>query len=162
MDITLTDTEKAHSARLSTEIALEVASHWGFLPFSRYMEMALYQPGSGYYSAGAHKLGSGGDFTTAPEISPFFGMALTNAIMPVLEGFRSRGKPTRILEFGAGTGKLAASILHRLKELNFSFRPLWHSRNRPRFSAASAYLVRRNKKRSAVLNRNRLAQRPSK
>jgi SAM-dependent MidA family methyltransferase len=120
MDITLTDTEKAHSARLSAEIAVEVASHGGFLPFSRYMEMALYQPGSGYYSAGAHKLGSGGDFTTAPEISPFFGMALTNAIMPVLEGFRSRGKPTRILEFGAGTGKLAASILHRLKELNFS------------------------------------------
>jgi SAM-dependent MidA family methyltransferase len=123
MDITLTDTEKAHSASLSAEIALEVASHGGFLPFSRYMEMALYQPGSGYYSAGAHKLGSGGDFTTAPEISPFFGMALTNAILPVLEAFRSQGKPTRILEFGAGTGKLAASILHRLRELDF---PLDH------------------------------------
>jgi SAM-dependent MidA family methyltransferase len=123
MDITLTDTEKAHSARLSSEIALEVASHRGFLPFSRYMEMVLYQAGSGYYSAGAHKLGSGGDFTTAPEISPFFGMALTNAILPVLEAFRSQGKPTRILEFGAGTGKLAASILHRLTELNF---PLAH------------------------------------
>jgi SAM-dependent MidA family methyltransferase len=123
MDITLTDTEKAHSAGLSAEIALEVGSHGGFLPFSRYMEMALYQPGSGYYSAGAHKLGSGGDFTTAPEISPFFGMALTNAILPVLEALRSQGKPTRILEFGAGTGKLAASILHRLKELDF---PLDH------------------------------------
>lgn len=123
MDITLTDTEKAHSARLSTEIALEVASRGGFLPFSRYMEMALYQPGSGYYSAGAHKLGSGGDFTTAPEISPFFGMALTNAILPVLEALRSQGKPTRILEFGAGTGKLAASILHRLSDLHF---PLDH------------------------------------
>jgi SAM-dependent MidA family methyltransferase len=123
MDITLTDTEKAHSARLGAEIAVEVASHGGFLPFSRYMEMALYQPGNGYYSAGAHKLGSGGDFTTAPEISPFFGMALTNAVLPVLEAFRSQGKPTRILEFGAGTGKLAASILHRLKELDF---PLDH------------------------------------
>jgi SAM-dependent MidA family methyltransferase len=123
MDITLTDTEKAHSARLSAEIALEVASHGGYLPFSRYMEMALYQAGSGYYSAGAHKLGSGGDFTTAPEISPFFGMALTNAILPVLETYRAQGKPTRILEFGAGTGKLAASILHRLRELDF---PLDH------------------------------------
>ena len=123
MDITLTDTEKAHSARLSAEIALEVASSGGCLPFSRYMEMALYQAGSGYYSAGAHKLGSGGDFTTAPEISPFFGMALTNAILPVLEAYRSQGKATRILEFGAGTGKLAASILHRLTELNF---PLDH------------------------------------
>jgi SAM-dependent MidA family methyltransferase len=87
------------------------------------MGMALYQAGSGYYSAGAHKLGSGGDFTTAPEISPFFGMALTNTILPVLEAFRSQGKPTRILEFGAGTGKLAASILHRLAELDF---PLDH------------------------------------
>ena len=123
MDITLTDTEKAHSAGLSAEITLEVSSHGGFLPFSRYMEMALYQPGSGYYSAGAHKLGSGGDFTTAPEISPFFCMALTNTILPVLEAFRSQGKPTRILEFGAGTGKLAASILHRLGELDF---PLDH------------------------------------
>ena len=123
MDITLTDTEKAHSARLSAEIALEVLSHGGYLPFSRYMEMALYQAGSGYYSAGAHKLGGGGDFTTAPEISPFFCMALTNTILPVLEAFRSQGKPTRILEFGAGTGKLAASILHRLAELDF---PLDH------------------------------------
>jgi SAM-dependent MidA family methyltransferase len=123
MDITLTDTEKAHSARLGAEIAMEVASNGDFLPFSRYMEMALYQAGSGYYSAGAHKLGSGGDFTTAPEISPFFGMALTNAILPVLEAFRSQGKPTRILEFGAGTGKLAASILQRLKDLDF---PLDH------------------------------------
>jgi len=119
MDITLTDTEKAHSAALSAEIALEIASHGGYLPFSRYMEMALYQAGSGYYSAGAHKLGSGGDFTTAPEISPFFGMALTNAILAVLEAYRSQGKATRILEFGAGTGKLAASILNRLMELNF-------------------------------------------
>jgi SAM-dependent MidA family methyltransferase len=123
MDITLTDTEKAHSARLSAEIALEVVSHRGFLPFSRYMEMVLYQAGSGYYSAGAHKLGSGGDFTTAPEISPFFGMTLANAILPVLEAFRSQGKATRILEFGAGTGKLAASILQRLRELDF---PLDH------------------------------------
>jgi SAM-dependent MidA family methyltransferase len=85
--------------------------------------MALYQAGSGYYSAGAHKLGSGGDFTTAPEISPIFGMALTNAILPLLEAYRSQGKPTCILEFGAGTGKLAASILGRLRELNF---PLDH------------------------------------
>lgn len=123
MDITLTDTEKAHSANLCAEIALEVASHGGCLPFSRFMEMALYQAGSGYYSAGSHKLGGGGDFTTAPEISPFFGMALTNAVLPVLEAFRSQGQPTRILEFGAGTGKLAASILKRLAEFDF---PLDH------------------------------------
>ena len=119
MDITLTNAEKEHGAALCAEIVLEIAARGGWIPFSRYMEMALYQPGKGYYSAGAHKLGTGGDFTTAPEISPFFGMALTNAILPVLEAFRSQGKPTRILEFGAGTGKLAASILSRLRELDF-------------------------------------------
>lgn len=123
MDITLTDTEKAHSAALCAEIALEIRLHGGQLSFSRFMELALYQAGSGYYSAGAHKLGNGGDFTTAPEISPFFGMALTNTLLPVLEVYRSQGKTTRILEFGAGTGKLAASILNRLMGLDF---PLDH------------------------------------
>lgn len=120
MDITLTKAEKEHGGALCAEIALEIASRGGWIPFSRYMEMALYQPGKGYYSAGAHKLGAGGDFTTAPEISPFFGMALTNTILPILETFRAQGKPTRILEFGAGTGKLATSILSRLKDLDFS------------------------------------------
>jgi SAM-dependent MidA family methyltransferase len=123
MDINLTNAEKEHGAALCAEIVLEIASRRGWIPFSRYMEMTLYQPGKGYYSAGAHKLGAGGDFTTAPEISPFFGMALTNTILPVLETFRAQGKPTRILEFGAGTGKLAASILSRLKELGL---PLDH------------------------------------
>lgn len=123
MDITLTNAEKEHSAALCTEIVLEIASRGGWIPFSRFMKMALYQPGKGYYSAGAHKLGAGGDFTTAPEISPFFGMALTNAMLPALKVLRSQGKPAWILEFGAGTGKLAASILHRLRELDF---PLDH------------------------------------
>lgn len=119
MDITLTDAEKEHSSALLSEIAQEIASCAGWIPFSRYMEMALYQPGKGYYSAGAHKLGAGGDFTTAPEISPFFGITMTNTILPILEGFRQNGLPTRILEFGAGTGKLAESILNRLHELDF-------------------------------------------
>jgi SAM-dependent MidA family methyltransferase len=83
------------------------------------MEMALYEPGMGYYSAGAHKLGLGGDFTTAPELSPLFGAAICSTLLPVLEGLKAQGLPTQILEFGAGTGKLAQSILTRLDQLGF-------------------------------------------
>ncbi|MGV0962395.1 MAG: class I SAM-dependent methyltransferase [Polynucleobacter sp.] len=98
----------------------EIASNGGWMPFSRYMEMALYEPGMGYYSAGAHKLGAGGDFTTAPELSPLFGAAIVETLLPILEGLQAQGLPTQILEFGAGTGKLAESILTRLHDLEFS------------------------------------------
>jgi SAM-dependent MidA family methyltransferase len=122
----------------------------------------LYQAGSGYYSAGAHKLGSGGDFTTAPEISPFFGMALTNAILPVLEAYRSQGKPTRILEFGAGTGKLAASILGRLRELDFPLDHYGILEIAPDLAQRQRTLLEEIKKRTAVFNRNRVAQHAAK
>ena len=120
MDITLTSLETEHSALLKAKIASQIASQGGWLPFSRYMEMALYEPGMGYYSAGAHKLGAGGDFTTAPELSPLFGAAICSTLLPVLEGLKEKGLPTQILEFGAGTGKLATSILTRLNDLGFS------------------------------------------
>jgi SAM-dependent MidA family methyltransferase len=119
MDITLTSLETAHTELLSQKIMAEITSQGGWIPFSRYMEMALYEPGMGYYSAGAHKLGSGGDFTTAPELSPLFGAAIVETLLPVLEGLQGQGLPTQILEFGAGTGKLAESILSRLHDLNF-------------------------------------------
>ena len=119
MDITLTSLETEHSALLKAKIASQIASQGGWLPFSRYMEMALYEPGMGYYSAGAHKLGAGGDFTTAPELSPLFGAAICSTLLPVLEGLKDKGLPTQILEFGAGTGKLATSILTRLNDLGF-------------------------------------------
>ena len=120
MDITLTSLETEHSALLKAKIASQIATQGGWLPFSRYMEMALYEPGMGYYSAGAHKLGAGGDFTTAPELSPLFGAAICATLLPVLEGLKEKGLPTQILEFGAGTGKLATSILTRLNDLGFS------------------------------------------
>lgn len=119
MDITLTSLETEHSKLLGSKIATEIASQGGWIPFSRYMEMALYEPGMGYYSAGAHKLGAGGDFTTAPELSPLFGAAIVSTILPVLEGLKAQGLPSKILEFGAGTGKLAQSILGRLNDLDF-------------------------------------------
>jgi SAM-dependent MidA family methyltransferase len=120
MDITLTSLEAEHSELLKAKIASQIASEGGWIPFSRYMEMALYEPGMGYYSAGAHKLGAGGDFTTAPELTPLFGAAICSTLIPVLEGLKTQGLPTQILEFGAGTGKLAASILSRLHELDFT------------------------------------------
>ncbi|QWD90702.1 class I SAM-dependent methyltransferase [Polynucleobacter sp. MWH-Braz-FAM2G] len=120
MDITLTSLEMEHSELLRAKIASQIALQGGWLPFSRFMEMALYEPGMGYYSAGAHKLGAGGDFTTAPELSPLFGAAICSTLLPVLEGLKEKGLPAQILEFGAGTGKLATSILTRLHDLGFS------------------------------------------
>ena len=120
MDITLTSLEAEHSQLLSSKISAEISAKGGWIPFSRFMQMALYEPGMGYYSAGAHKLGAGGDFTTAPELSPLFGAAIANTVLPVLEGLKSKGLVSKILEFGAGTGKLAEAILNRLHELGFS------------------------------------------
>ncbi len=120
MDITLTSLETEHSKLLSGKIAAQIASKGGWMPFSRYMEMALYEPGFGYYSAGAHKLGAGGDFTTAPELSPLFGAAICSTLLPVLEGLKEKGLTAQILEFGAGSGKLAQAILTRLQDLGFS------------------------------------------
>ena len=120
MDITLTSLEAEHSQQLSSKISAEISAKGGWIPFSRFMQMALYEPAMGYYSAGAHKLGTGGDFTTAPELSPLFGAAIANTLLPVLEGLKSKGLASKILEFGAGTGKLAGAILNRLHELGFT------------------------------------------
>lgn len=84
------------------------------IPFKLFMNLALYTPGLGYYSAGAHKLGPEGDFVTAPEISPLFGQSLSSALDNILNYFPKTMHPC-ILELGAGTGKLAADILENLK-----------------------------------------------
>ena len=63
---------QSHSAHLREVIQEQVIAAGGHLPFWKFMELALYAPGLGYYSAGAHKFGPGGDFTTAPELSPLF------------------------------------------------------------------------------------------
>jgi SAM-dependent MidA family methyltransferase len=75
----------------------------GSISFADFMRAALYAPGLGYYSAGATKLGAGGDFVTAPEMSPFFGAALADAFAPLAK--------TQVLELGAGSGKLARDFL---------------------------------------------------
>src|SRR5262245_33812731 len=100
---------RAHSDRVAAHIRDEIASSGGWIGFARYMELALYAPGLGYYSAGARKLGSAGDFVTAPEISPLFGQTLARQVQQVL-----RGGFDEILEVGAGSGALAATLLEEL------------------------------------------------
>src|SRR5471032_2308017 len=66
----------AHNERLAALIRGEIAANGGWIPFARYMELALYAPGVGYYTAGARKLGREGDFITAPEMTPLYGQTL--------------------------------------------------------------------------------------
>ncbi len=105
--------EQAHSEKLASLIVEEI-NQAESIPFSRYMEMALYQPGLGYYVAGATKFGATGDFITAPEISPLFGMCIANQAAEVIKEF---GSIASILEVGAGSGVLAVAILKQLDEL---------------------------------------------
>ena len=101
--------------RLAAIIAAEIDAAGGVLRFSRFMELALYAPGLGYYSAGARKIGrdprDGSDFVTAPELTPLFARALAR---PVAEALPDDGD---ILELGGGTGRLAADLLLELEVL---------------------------------------------
>jgi len=99
----------AYSKKLSSLIQAEITESGGWISFSRYMELALYAPGLGYYSAGSQKFGESGDFVTAPEISPLFAQSLANQVRQVLA--LTDGD---VLELGAGTGKLAAELLLEL------------------------------------------------
>jgi SAM-dependent MidA family methyltransferase len=106
-----TDTAMAEQrARLAALIRDEIAAAGGALPFDRFMDLALYAPGLGYYSAGAVKLGPAGDFVTAPEISPLFGRCLASQCAEVLDSLGGGD----VLELGAGTGALAAEVLATL------------------------------------------------
>jgi len=100
----------AASSALQQLIADEIKRQGGWISFARYMELALYAPGLGYYSGGAAKLGKDGDFTTAPEITPLFGKTLANLTVTLM----AQTAP-RLMEFGAGTGRLAFDILTELK-----------------------------------------------
>ena len=102
----------ASSAKLVRLIASEIGRSGGWISFARYMELALYAPGLGYYMAGARKLGRDGDFVTAPEISRLFGQTLARQ----LEQLAKLGLPD-ILEIGAGSGALAADLLIELERL---------------------------------------------
>ncbi|NJD89567.1 MAG: class I SAM-dependent methyltransferase [Betaproteobacteria bacterium] len=100
----------AHSHELAERIATVIGEEGGWIPFSRYMELALYEPGQGYYAAGSRKIGAEGDFVTAPEISPMFSRCLAMQARQVLD--RTGGD---ILELGPGTGVLAVDLMAELK-----------------------------------------------
>jgi len=102
----------AHSRRVAAHLRALIENAGGWIPFSRYMEAALYAPGLGYYAAGAMKFGAAGDFVTAPELTPLFGRTLAHAIAPLLA--ESGGE---VLELGAGSGRLAVDLLGELERL---------------------------------------------
>jgi SAM-dependent MidA family methyltransferase len=103
-----------HSARVREHLTAEIVAAGGWLSFERFMDLALYAPGLGYYSGGAEKLGEGGDFTTAPEVSSLFGACVAVQCAEVL----SKLGEGSVLEIGAGSGRLAADLLTRLETLN--------------------------------------------
>lgn len=105
--------ELAHAALLRARIVQAIAAADGRLPFDTFMDLALFAPGLGYYVAGARKFGRDGDFVTAPEISALFGASLARQCAEVLAQVGGS-----IIEFGGGTGRLAASVLAELAHLD--------------------------------------------
>ena len=105
--------EQQHSAAVAAGLREAIVAAGGWLSFERFMELALYAPGLGYYSAGSAKIGSGGDFVTAPEISDLFSRCVAHQCAEVL----SATGGGEILELGAGTGRMAATVLQSLEAL---------------------------------------------
>ncbi|MFW2456101.1 class I SAM-dependent methyltransferase [Methyloversatilis discipulorum] len=101
-----------HSQRLLGQIRDEIA-RTGWMPFSRYMECALYAPGLGYYSGALQKFGHDGDFVTAPELTPLFGRSLARQLAELM----ALSAP-HLIEAGAGSGRLAADLLAELDRLS--------------------------------------------
>ena len=108
----LTADEVAHSERLAARIAATITRAGGFLPFAQFMRMALYEPGLGYYSAGARKFGASGDFVTAPEVAPVFSRCLA---VQCEQALRELGPDAGVLELGAGSGAMACELLLELE-----------------------------------------------
>ena len=107
--------EAEHSAALAALIRARIAAAGGWIDFETFMDLALYAPGQGYYSAGSAKLGGAGDFTTAPEMSDLFSRCVARQCAQVLAGL---GRDARILELGAGSGRLAVAVLRELEALD--------------------------------------------
>ena len=123
----LSPDEERHSIAAQGLIRERLVAAGGWLSFDQFMELALYAPGVGYYSAGSVKIGAGGDFVTAPEVSDLFSRCVARQCADVLaelgsgSGSRSGSGPGsgsgEILELGAGTGRMAATVLESLASL---------------------------------------------
>ena len=113
----------------------EIAANQGWIAFARYMELVLYEPDLGYYAGGAQKFGREGDFVTAPELGTLFGRTLARQLEEL-------GYP--ILEFGAGSGALADTLLsqhafdYRIVEVS----PQLQARQQARLGARAQWLER--------------------
>lgn len=105
--------ERAHSERVADRIRAQIEQAGGSIDFAQYMELALYAPGLGYYSAGATKFGAAGDFITAPELGFVFARCLARAFAPELSATKGD-----LLELGPGSGALAAELLLELERLD--------------------------------------------
>jgi SAM-dependent MidA family methyltransferase len=108
----LSPDEERHSSAATALVRDRLVAAGGWLSFAEFMELALYAPGLGYYSAGSVKLGAGGDFVTAPEVSDLFSRCVARQCADVLA--ETGGE---ILELGAGTGRMAVTILQSLAEI---------------------------------------------
>jgi SAM-dependent MidA family methyltransferase len=136
----------ALSGELTRLIVDEVGRHGGWISFERYMALALYAPGLGYYMAGARKLGRDGDFVTAPEISSLYGRTLARQV-----GELARAGLTDVLEIGAGSGALAADLLTELEKLGalpdryliLELSPDLRARSRDTLAARAPHLLER-------------------
>jgi SAM-dependent MidA family methyltransferase len=106
---------QAHSAHLREIIQEQIFAAGGAIPFSRFMELCLYAPGLGYYSAGAAKFGAAGDFVTAPELGPLFAACVADAVAPVLQQL---GPEAEFVELGGGSGAFAEVALKKLLALD--------------------------------------------
>jgi SAM-dependent MidA family methyltransferase len=101
----------AHSERLRRGLQEQIHAAGGAIPFSRFMELSLYAPGLGYYSAGATKFGASGDFVTAPELGPLFAACVADSLAPVLQQL---GPQADVVELGGGSGAFAEVALKKL------------------------------------------------
>jgi SAM-dependent MidA family methyltransferase len=115
MSLPVPDAESAaHSERVARYIRDKITAAGGLISFAEFMHHALYARGLGYYSAGTTKFGAAGDFITAPEVSPIFGRVLARQCASVRSGLDEFS----VLEFGAGSGRLAVDMLRALAELD--------------------------------------------
>jgi SAM-dependent MidA family methyltransferase len=117
----LDEAAAAHSAQVRAYLDAQIRAAGGWMGFERFMDAALYAPALGYYSGGAQKFGMGGDFTTAPEVSPLFGACVAAQCADILAKLSSGS----ILEIGAGSGRFAADVLARLETLGELPRCYW-------------------------------------
>jgi SAM-dependent MidA family methyltransferase len=104
---------RIRSRDLCSCISAACEQQGGSIAFSAFMHMALYQPGLGYYSGGLQKFGEAGDFITAPEVSPLFSRCIARQAAQVFNELAQAD----MLEFGAGSGVMAADILLELERL---------------------------------------------